>query len=128
MDEWKQFRDYNYEVSKNGSVRNLKTCRILKQRVDKNYGYVLVDIQINKTNKTFKVHRLVAETFLGEKDGNYQVDHINRVRHDNRLENLRWVTPSENNANRGNISKDIIFEIIEAYKNNKTIDEIYLMY
>ena len=54
-------------------------------------------VKINK--KTYKVHRLVAETFIDNPEGKPFVDHINRDRNDNSVSNLRWVTASENNRN-----------------------------
>ena len=56
--------------------------------------------QVCIAGKVYKVHRLVAQTFLGEIPEGYQIDHANRVRDDNRLENLRIVTPNENRRNR----------------------------
>lgn len=50
-------------------------------------------------NKKYKVHRLVAETFIPNSDNKPFIDHINRCRSDNRVENLRWCTPSENMRN-----------------------------
>lgn len=60
-------------------------------------GYLRVTIH----GKDYKVHRLILETFVGIcPTPNMQCDHINRNPQDNRLENLRWATPSENNRNR----------------------------
>ena len=59
-------------------------------------GYLRVRVR----GKDYKVHRLVLETFVGMCPTGMQGDHINRNRQDNRLENLRWVTPQENNRNR----------------------------
>ena len=66
----------------------------LKQRSC--HGYPAVDIPGYRTTQT--VHRLVAETFITNSNPEVftQVDHINSIKHDNRVENLRWVTPSEN--------------------------------
>lgn len=48
-----------------------------------------------KPGKLFLVHRLVAEAFIGEIPDGYQVDHINGIHADNRVENLRIVSPEE---------------------------------
>ena len=61
-------------------------------------------ISLNK--KKYSVHRLVAETFLKNPDNNPYCDHINREPLDNRLENLRWATGTENNMNRSNTKID----------------------
>lgn len=59
-------------------------------------GYPRIGIKLNGTTKTMQVHRLVACAFLGEPPfETATVDHINRIRHDNRVENLRWATKSE---------------------------------
>lgn len=59
-------------------------------------GYLRARIQ----GKDYRVHHLVLETFVGMCPPGMQCDHINRNRTDNRLENLRWVTPKENSRNR----------------------------
>ena len=55
------------------------------------YQYINYD-----SEKTVSVHRLVYETFIGEIPDGYELDHINTIRDDNRLENLRCVTHKEN--------------------------------
>lgn len=59
-------------------------------------GYMRVTIK----KKSYFIHRLVAETFLGECPEGFEVDHINRLRDDNQLSNIRYVTRSENRRNR----------------------------
>lgn len=54
---------------------------------------------IHLNNNTYRVHRLVAETFLSNPENKPEIDHINRIPYDNRIENLRWATRSENNRN-----------------------------
>lgn len=68
---------------------------ILKARMHRN-GYLQVNFCRNGQKKTFKVHRLVALAFLDNPENKEQVNHINNVRDDNRLENLEWCTRSEN--------------------------------
>ena len=60
-------------------------------------GYLQVNIPVRNT--TDLVHRLVAETFRSNPKGYNEIDHRNHNRLDNRIENLRWVTHSENMSN-----------------------------
>lgn len=50
--------------------------------------------------KQVLVHRMIALAFIGCPPSGHQCDHINRIRTDNRLCNLRYVTVSENRMNR----------------------------
>ena len=50
-------------------------------------------------NKLYAVHRLIAETFLGNPQNKPEIDHINRDRSDNNISNLRWATRKENCRN-----------------------------
>lgn len=46
-----------------------------------------------------KIHRLIAEAFIPNPENKPCIDHINTIRHDNRIENLRWATYKENGNN-----------------------------
>ena len=80
------YKKHHY-VSKTGDIYT-STGRLLKKCKDKN-GYVIVA-------HTRLVHRIVWETFNGEIPEGMEIDHINTIRDDNRLENLRLVTHKEN--------------------------------
>ena len=92
----------NYSVSKLGNVRNDKTGKILKLLGSKGYVKVRLYGGSHSDYINIGVHRLVALEFqdiCGEYKDGLQVDHINTIRDDNRAENLRWVTPTENRLN-----------------------------
>jgi len=84
-----------YKVDENGNVWSDVTKRFLKAGTDRD-GYRYVVLSVNKKQYTKKVHRLVAECFLENWSPDLEVDHINDVRNDNRLINLRMVTHQEN--------------------------------
>ena len=94
----------NYLIYPDGKVYSKKRKRYLKQGTN-NYGYKKVDLCKDGTKKTYLVHRLVALHYIPNPENKPQVDHINRDRSDNRIDNLRWVTRSENQQNTG-IQKD----------------------
>jgi hypothetical protein len=75
-------------------VRNQETKNILKEYLSNGYP------SVNLRGKTHNKHCLIALQFIPNPDNQPQVDHINRIRTDNRIENLRWVSSSENNSNK----------------------------
>jgi len=89
----------NYEISNLGNVRNIKTGRILKSR-DNTDGYLILDLFVNGKRKSAKIHRLVAEAFIPNLENKECVDHIDRIRNNNNVNNLRWATRSENSINK----------------------------
>ena len=96
-----------YEVSTRGRVRSKKTGKI-KIASKGTGGYVKIMISKNYSQRLLSVHRLVAEAFIPKQEGKEYVDHINTIRTDNRVENLRWVTKSENQSNPITIERNRI--------------------
>ena len=108
-EEWKEITGYpNYMVSNMGRVKSLgrwidAKCKgkrwqeekILKPKINEK-GYQRVCLYKNGKHKYFQLHRLVYEAFYGEIPKGMQVNHINEIKTDNRLENLNLMTPKEN--------------------------------
>ena len=63
-------------------------------------GYIRYWLFKEGRQKWILAHRLVAQAFLHNPDNKPQINHINGVRNDNRLENLEWCTSSENNKHK----------------------------
>ena len=100
MEEWKQYRDTNYEVSNLGNVRNKETKRLKTQFYKYNgkleNDYCKVSLRIDKEDKQVSVHRMVAECFLKDFNENLEVNHKNNMRWDNRVDNLEMTTKEQN--------------------------------
>lgn len=91
-----------YEVSSLGEVFSLNyrlTGKRVKLKAEVSRGYQQVRLYKDNKSKKLKVHILVAKAFIPNLDGKPQIDHINTDKTDNRVENLRWVTPAENMNN-----------------------------
>lgn len=94
MEQWKKY-NYNYEVSSEGRVRNRLTKKI-KAQVEHKFGYMYISFYDSGKQKMKSVHRMVAEAFIPNPNNLREVNHINCNKKDNRVENLEWVTSSEN--------------------------------
>lgn len=83
-------------AAKNGKKNTRISNKILKPGQD-SYGYCRVRLTGHDGElHQWMVHRLVMIAFVGEVKDKPQVNHINGIKTDNRLENLEWVTQSEN--------------------------------
>jgi hypothetical protein len=93
--------DYpEYLIYKDGRIWSKLKERDIKQYTEKN-GYKLVCLRKKPMEWDMKkVHRLLGQHFIPNPHNYPQIDHINRIPHDNRLSNLRWVNLSVQNINR----------------------------
>lgn len=121
---WKDIEGYEgyYQVSNMGRVKSLsrpiytiethKMYRISKEKIkcfkiDKD-GYRTVTLSIDGNDKTFKVHRLVAQAFIPNPNNLPEVNHIDLDRSNNFVNNLEWCIHSDNIKHSQDAGKYII--------------------
>ena len=107
LEQYSRLKDFpNYAVSNYGNVLNIKTGKNKMYKIDE--GYKRLTLYHNNKPKTLNIHRLVCEAFLENTNNLPIADHIDRDTLNNRLDNLRWVSISQNSRNiekRGHIRK-----------------------
>ncbi len=125
---WRPIKNFEtfYEINNIGDVRSVynsnryrpnQKTKILKNHINK-YGYFQVTLSINGTRFLKRINRLVAESFIPNIESKPCVNHINGIKTDNRVENLEWVTYSENEIHSYNILKKSIKGNVKKFKNN----------
>jgi hypothetical protein len=114
-----------YEINKSGQIKNIKTGRILKTRIDKCFGYVVVSLKDKKLSFTYYLHVLLAKTFIKNSDpiNKTVVDHINSDKSDFNLSNLEWVSQSENIKKATKKSSHSIY-FVKMDKNGEEIERL----
>ena len=94
-EQWLPIQDFpNYHISSFGNVKNIITNKILKS-CNKS-GYYNVSLLNSITRKSVKIHRLVAIAFISNPENKPEVNHKDKNKLNNHIDNLEWVTKSEN--------------------------------
>lgn len=91
---WTDIKGFpNYAVSNFGRVKNKVSTKVLKPQKDYK-GYLRVRLYNQKVSQRFFIHRLLMEAFCGA--SSQTVDHVNGVKSDNNLSNLRYLSREDN--------------------------------
>lgn len=96
-EEWREVTGYKYEVSNRGRVRSSRRVRATRTHRD---GHIQVTLHKDGTRKTFYVHVLVLEAFVGPRPKGYQTCHNDGDPSNNCVYNLRWDTQASNYNDR----------------------------
>lgn len=140
MEEWRPVVGYEgvYDVSNQGRIKRLpflKWCGTAHVPVDEKVliqtmradGYNVVTLCKNGKGRVKSVHSIVASAFLGVRPHKACTDHINRVKTDNRVVNLRYVSYSENRRNVDRVNNSSKFNGVTWKKShNKWCAQISL--
>ena len=120
----------NYIIFENGDIINVNTGKKLNPTKDTT-GYMRVGLYSNGVKTHFSVHRLIALAYIPNPENKPCIDHINRIRDDNRIENLRWATRLENMQNKGmpknntSKTKNVFYDKAhDLWKYEKTVNKI----
>jgi hypothetical protein len=115
-DEWITIISNKYWINKAGEIWNGKKC--LKPWIHNGYYELTLNLEKNK-KKHLPIHILLARSFIPNPLNKPCVDHINGNPLDNRLENLRWATMCENQANRKGVRAESGYKGVSMMPNGK---------
>ena len=106
MDELEDLKDYEglYKINKQGEVWSCYYNKIMTPTLNRT-GYYMIEIVKDKTPKQTSIHRLLAIQYLPNFNNLPMVDHIDRNKLNNSLDNLRWASARTNNLNMDKIPK-----------------------
>lgn len=103
IEEWKDIDGYEglYQASSFGNIKSLKSNLILKPILQSN-GYCHIGLHNGKPIQ-YRLHRIIAKTFIPNPENKPQVNHKDGNRSNNNISNLEWCTASENQKHSYNI-------------------------
>ena len=93
-------------------IRRKGTDNVIRESIRDSCGYYVCSLN----QKAYKKHRIIALQWLpnDEPETKRFIDHRNRIRADNRLENLRWVSAKENSLNKSASKGGVVYEFVDS--------------
>jgi len=141
---WKDIEGYEgkYLVSNFGRIKSMPNKSWNSERILKplKQTYCFIDLCKDAKVKKFTIHRIVAKAFILNNQYKPDVNHINGDKHDNRVENLEWVTKSENQKHaaklglinckgsrnsQSKLTEDIVIAIFNSNKRTSELSKEY---
>jgi len=131
--QWKQITAHaDYIIYEDGTVFNTKTRRRVCGHVEKRTGYQVVGMRINGQSYPFRVHKLVAEHFLGSIPDGYDVHHKDDDPQNNHVDNLELVEHGKHRREHGigkrshnaSLTNEEVLDIRKRYANGQSQDSI----
>ncbi len=89
-------REIEKRDGRGGIDRYVRLGKIFNLKYKKNRRYTSVRLSKDGKTNSYAVHRIIAITFINNSENKPQANHINGIKSDNRVENLSWMTNSEN--------------------------------
>lgn len=121
---------YNhYLVSSHGRIKNSKRKKDCLSP-DMSKGYPVIALSSNGVKRKFYVHRIVALAFIpNDSTERRHINHINGIKHDNRISNLEWCTPQENSKHAWETGLMISYrENFSRFRERDFLESIYIRF
>ncbi len=118
MNNFEPIKNYEtYEINKNGEIKDCRTGKLMSCSKNAN-GYKRCMLVNPNGIKGFLVHRLVAIQFIEPVEGKSEVDHIDRNKENNCVDNLKWADDYEQSQNRACFKNSTTKHKYIRYENN----------
>lgn len=114
----------NYIITNEGKVYSKSHNRFMSTRNNGGYEYISLGNGIKNGKKDFSIHYLVGKLYIDNPNNYPMLNHINFIKNDNRVENLEWVTYSDNMKHSSNNKKVSVNKLDNDNNIIKTYDSI----